>query len=306
MIVTQARKPHKIRSSMADRLFAGINNTFLGVFTLLVLYPLVYVVSCSFSSAESLVAGQVFLFPVSFSLQGYKAVLDNPQVWSGYANSVLYTVSGTIIGVVATIIGSFVLSRGEFPLRPVLTVMFMITMFFNGGLLPTYILIRNLGLYNTIWSIILPGSFSVWLAIIGRTFIKTSIPEELYEATSLDGGCYAQYFLRILLPLSKPILAVFALNFAVGHWNSYFSALIYLKDSGKFPLQIILRNIVIANQFDVNAISKSDAKTMMEKAYLGELLKYSLIIVSSVPLLIVYPFIQKYFIKGVMIGSIKG
>ena len=147
---------------------------------------------------------------------------------------------------------------------------------------------------------------SVWLAIIGRTFIKSSIPEELYEATSLDGGSYAQYFFSIVLPLSKPILAVLALNFAVGQWNSYFSAMIYLKDNSKFPLQIILRNIIVVNQFDVNSISKSDAKTMMEREYLSELLKYCLIIVSSVPLLAIYPFIQKYFLKGVMIGSIKG
>lgn len=306
MNMTHAKRINKIRSVGVDRIYMGIIYTFLGLFTLTVMYPLIYVVSCSFSSAESLVAGQVFLIPVNFSLQGYKAVFDNSQVWSGYYNTVIYTVTGTIIGTIVTIIGSFVLSRKEFPLRKFITVLFMITMFFGGGLLPSYILIRNLGMYNSLWAIILPGAFSVWLAIIGRTFIKSSIPEELFEATSLDGGSYAQYFFRIVLPLSKPILAVFALNFAIGHWNSYFSALIYLKDNNKFPLQIILRNIVIANQFDVNSINKSDAKTMMERAYLGELLKYSLIIISSVPLLAVYPFIQKYFIKGVMIGSIKG
>ena len=299
-------KSNKIRSSAADRLFLGIIYTFLGLFTLIVVYPLLYVISCSFSSAESLVAGQVFLFPVNFSLQGYQAVFSNDQVLTGYYNSIIYTVMGTVIGVGVTIIGSFVLSRNEFPLRRFVTILFMITMFFNGGLLPTYMLIRNLGLYNSMWSLILPGAFSVWLSIIGRTFIKSSIPEELFEATGLDGGSYSQFFFRIVLPLSKPILAVIALNFAIGHWNSYFSAMIYLKDSDKFPLQIILRNIVIANQFDVNSISKSDAKTMMEKAYLGELLKYSLIIVSSVPMLVLYPFIQKYFIKGVMIGSLKG
>jgi putative aldouronate transport system permease protein len=306
MMMTHSKKLNKIRGSSADRIYMGIIYALLALFTLIVVYPLIYVVSCSFSSAESLVKGQVFILPVNFSLQGYKAVFDNSQVLTGYYNSALYTVTGTILGVIVTIIGSFVLSRKEFPLRTLIMVMFMITMFFGGGLLPNYILIRNLGLYNSIWAIILPGTFSVWLAIIGRTFIKSSIPEELFEATSLDGGSYAQFFFRIVLPLSKPILAVFALNFAVGHWNSYFSALIYLKDNSKFPLQIILRNIVIANQFDVNSINKSDAKTMMEREYLGELLKYSLIIISSVPLLVVYPFIQKYFIKGVMIGSIKG
>ncbi len=182
----------------------------------------------------------------------------------------------------------------------------MFTMLFNGGLLPNYILIKSLGMYNTIWAIVLPGAFSVWLAIIGRTFIKSTIPEELYEATCLDGGNYFQFFSMIVLPLSKPILAVLALNYAVGQWNSYFSALMYLKDVNRFPLQIILRNIIIANVFDAASISSIDVKDMMERQYLVELLKYSLIIVSSIPMLILYPFIQKYFIKGVMIGSLKG
>ncbi len=297
---------NKIKSSSIDRILLGFIYTFLGIFTLVILYPLIYVVSCSFSSAESLVNGQVFLLPVKFSLQGYQAVFANAQVWTGYSNSILYTVVGTAIGVIVTIMGAFVLSRKEFPLRRFITVLFMITMFFGGGLLPTYILIKTLGMYNTIWAIVLPGAFSVWLAIIGRTFIQSTIPEELYEATCLDGGSYTQYFFRVILPLSKPIMAVLALNFAVGQWNSYFNALIFLKDSSKFPLQIVLRDIIIANQFDINSISKTDAKTMMDKAYLSELLKYSLIIVSSAPLLVIYPFIQKYFIKGIMIGSIKG
>lgn len=297
---------NKVKISGIDKVYIGVVYTFLALYTLIVLYPLIYVVSCSFSSAESLVKGQVFFFPVNFTLQGYQAVFNNKQIWSGYYNSIVYTATGTIVGVITTIIGAYVLSRREFPLRKFITVLFMVTMFFNGGMLPTYILIKSLNLYNTIWAIILPGGFSVWLAIIGRTFIKSTIPEELFEATFIDGGNYFQYFTKIILPLSKPILAVFALNYAVGHWNSYFSALMYLKDSNKYPLQIILRNIVIANIFDPNSLSSTDVRTMMERQYLVELLKYSLIIVSSAPLLIVYPFIQKYFIKGVMIGAIKG
>ncbi|MGE5613825.1 MAG: carbohydrate ABC transporter permease [Bacillota bacterium] len=299
-------KKSKAKLSVADKMYLGIVYSFLALFTLSILYPLIYMVSCSFSSAESLVRGQVFFLPVNPTLQGYKAVFSNDQVWSGYFNSIVYTVTGTIAGVVVTFIGAFVLSRREFPLRDFITVLFLVTMFFNGGILPTYILIKNMGLYNTIWAIILPGAFSVWLAIVGRTFIKSTIPEELYEATSIDGGNYIQYLTMVILPLSKPILAVIALNYAVGHWNSYFNALMYLKDSDKFPLQIILRNIVIANIFDPNSINSTDVKTMIERQYLVELLKYSLIIVSSAPLLIVYPFIQKYFIKGVMIGAIKG
>lgn len=295
-----------IKTSNIDRVYLGFIYSFLALFTLAVVYPLIYVVSCSFSSAESLISGQVFFLPVEPSLQGYQAVFNNDQVWTGYYNSIVYTVVGTFIGMIVTILGAFVLSRREFPMRKIVTGLFMITMFFNGGLLPNYILIKNLGMYNSIWAMVLPGAFSVWLAIIGRTFIKSSIPEELFEATSLDGGNYFQFLARVVLPLSKPILAVLALNFAVGHWNSYFSALIYLKDASKFPLQIILRNIVVANVFDAASISAMDVRDMMERQYLVELLKYSLIIVSSVPMLILYPFIQKYFIKGVMIGSLKG
>lgn len=296
----------RIKNTRIDKIYLGFIYAFLTVITVIVLYPLIYVVSCSFSSAESLVNGQVFFLPVNFSLLGYQAVFHNNQVWTGYLNSILYTSVGTLIGTGVTLLGAFVLSRPEFPLRKGITGLFMVTMIFNGGLLPSYILINKLGMYNSIWAIVLPGAFSVWLTIIGRTFIKSTIPEELYEATCLDGGNYFQYLLKVVLPLSKPIIAVLALNFAVGQWNSYFSALVYLKDTAKFPLQIILRNIIIANIFDAQSISSLDIKSLMERKYLGELLKYSLIIVSSVPMLIVYPFLQKYFIKGVMIGSLKG
>ena len=296
----------RIRSSRIDRVYQGFIYVFLTLVTIIVLYPLIYVVSCSFSSAESLVNGQVFFLPVNVSLQGYQAVFHNNQVWTGYLNSFIYTSVGTLIGTSITILGAYVLSRPEFPLRKVITVLFMVTMIFNGGLLPTYILINNLGMYNTIWALVLPGAFSVWLAIIGRTFIKSTIPEELFEATCLDGGNYFHYLLHVVLPLSKPIIAVLALNFAVGQWNSYFSALVYLKDTAKFPLQIILRNIIISNIIDYSSIGSLDVKSLMERQYLSELLKYSLIIISSVPMLILYPFLQKYFIKGVMIGSLKG
>ena len=296
----------RIRSSRIDQVYQGFIYVFLALVTIIVLYPLIYVVSCSFSSAESLVNGQVFFLPVNFSLQGYQAVFHNNQVWTGYLNSFIYTSVGTLIGTSITILGAYVLSRPEFPLRKFITVLFMITMIFNGGLLPTYILINQLGMYNSIWAIVLPGAFSVWLAIIGRTFIKSTIPEELFEATCLDGGNYFQYLLKVVLPLSKPIIAVLALNFAVGQWNSYFSALVYLKDTAKFPLQIILRNIIISNIIDYSSIGSLDVKSLMERQYLSELLKYSLIIISSVPMLILYPFLQKYFIKGVMVGSLKG
>lgn len=294
-----------MRKSPADRMFFIIVYFFLGLFTIVVLYPIIYVVSCSFSSPQDLVAGRVFLWPVNPGLQGYKAVLGDQRVWSGYANTIIYTLLGTIIGTAITFIGAFVLSRREFPMRGALTAVFTITMFFGGGTIPTYLVLKNLHMLNTIWAIILPGGFNVWLAIVGRTFIQSSIPEELFEATSLDGGDYIQYMTKVVLPLAKPILAVLALNFALSHWNSYYSALLYLNESAKFPLQLVLRNILLGSQADLTQLSM-DAVDMMNKQYLSELLKYSLIVISSVPLMVVYPFLQKYFIKGVMVGSVKG
>lgn len=295
-----------IKTSGGDKVYLGIIYIFLGLFTICTIYPLVYVVSCSFSSPEALVQGRVFFLPVEFGFQGYQAVFKNGQVWSGYLNTILYTVVGTVIGTAVTMTGAYVLSRREFPIRKGMTALFMVTMFFGGGTIPTYLWLKKLHMLNTIWAIVLPGSFSVWLGIVGRTFIQSSIPEELFDATSLDGGDYIQYFTKVILPLSKPILAVMALNFALGHWNSYYSALLYLNDAGKYPLQIVLRNILIQNTVDLTDMSGMDVNSMLQNQYLSELLKYSLIIVSSLPLLVIYPFIQKYFIKGVMIGSVKG
>ena len=296
----------RIKLSKEDRIYLGIVYLFLGIFTVCTLYPLIYVVSCSFSSPEALVQGRVFFLPVEPGLQGYRAVLNNTRVWRGYLNTIIYTVFGTVLGVMVTIIGAYVLSRKEFPPRKVLTAIFMVTIFFGGGTIPTYLWLNNMKLLNTIWAIILPGAFNVWLAVVGRTFIQSSIPEELFEATSLDGGDYIQYFLRVVMPLAKPILAVLALNFALSHWNSYYSALLYLNDASKYPLQIVLRDILIQNTVDLTNVVGVDVNNALHNQYLSELLKYSLIIVSSLPLLIVYPFIQKYFIKGVMIGSVKG
>lgn len=295
-----------IKTSGKDKIYLVIIYVFLGIFTLCTIYPLLYVVSCSFSSPEALVQGRVFFLPVEFGFQGYQAVFENGQVWTGYLNTIIYTVTGTFIGTVITITGAYVLSRKEFPVRKGITALFMLTMFFGGGTIPTYLWLREMHMLNTIWAIVLPGAFNVWLAIIGRTFIQSSIPEELFDATSLDGGDYIQYFIRVVLPLSKPILAVMALNFALGQWNSYYSALLYLNDAGKYPLQIVLRNILIQNTVDLTNMSGVDVNNALHNQYLAELLKYSLIIVSSLPLLIIYPFIQKYFIKGVMIGSVKG
>ena len=303
----KTKKRNRVRISMGDKVYLGIVYSFLGLFVLLVIYPLLYVISCSFSSPEALVEGRVFFLPVEPGLQGYKAVFADSRVWMGYANTIVYTVTGTLVGSIVTMCAAYVLSRREFPLKKFLTIFFVITMFFGGGTIPMYLWLKDLHMLNTVWALILPGACSVWLAIVGRTFIQSNIPEELFEATNLDGGSYAQFFLKVVLPLSKPILAVLALNFALGHWNSYYSAMLYMKDTTKYPLQMVLRDILIANSVDMTNISGTvDVNSVMKNQYLSELLKYSLIIVASVPMLIIYPFIQKYFIKGVLVGSVKG
>lgn len=285
----------------------GIVYLFLTLFTLLVLYPIIYIISCSFSSPSALVAGKVFLWPVHFSLLGYQTVLKTAQVWVGYKNSIIYTTIYTILSVFITMLAAFPLSRKEFPARGFITWMFAITMFISGGIIPNYILVDRLGLMNSMWSLILPGLVSAWSLIITRTFLSSSLPEELFEAASIDGSNYFQYFFKVVIPLSKPIMAFLALSAASGMWNSYFSALLYISDTARYPLQIILRNILIQNVVDYTAIgSMPNVKDMMQRQYLSELLKYALIIISSIPLLLLYPLIQKYFIKGVMIGSIKG
>ncbi len=296
----------RMRISTGDRIYLYSVYLFLLVFTGCILYPLLYVVSCSFSSPEALMQGRVFFLPVEPGLQGYTAVFNNNRVWRGYGNTILYTVTGTVVATAVTMIASFVLSRREFPLRKFMTAFFMVTMFIGGGTIPMYLWLKTMHMLNTIWALVLPGAVSVWMVIVGKTFLRSTIPEELFEATCLDGGSYIQYFVRVVLPLSKPIIAVMALNFALGHWNSYYSALIYLKSAEKYPLQIVLRDILIQNSVDLASMVGTDINSRLHQQYLSELLKYSLIIVSSLPLLTVYPFLQKYFIKGTMIGSVKG
>jgi multiple sugar transport system permease protein/putative aldouronate transport system permease protein len=312
-MITTVVKKSTIRNTGVDRVFLGIVYAFLAVFVATIAYPLIYVISASFSSPEALVTGKVFFLPVEPGLQGYQAVFKNSSVWRGYMNTIIYTITATLISVTITMMGAYTLSRKEFPLKGPVTIFFMITMFFSGGLIPTYLLMSRLKMVNTIWALVIPGAFGFWGAVVARTFIKATIPEELFEATSLDGGDYFDYFFRIVVPLSAPIIAVLALNCAVGQWNSYFSALIYIQDIDKYPLQIVLRSILIQNsQVMLSASSMgvsgimTDVEAALARQHLSELLKYSLIIVSSAPLLIVYPFLQRFFVKGVMIGSLKG
>ena len=290
--------------SRGDKVFIVINYLFLTMISLLILYPLIYVLSSSFSSPQAVTQGKVLLLPVEPTLLGYRQVFKNPNVLSGYWNSIVLTTLGTTVNIVLTVMLAYPLSVRDFAGKKLFTALITFTMLFGGGLVPTFILVNNLGLYNTIWALILPGAVSVYNTIIARTFFQSSIPYDLYESATLDGCSDIRYIISVILPLSKAILAVLVLYYAVGHWNSYFNALIYLKDSEKYPLQVVLRSIIIEGNEDQSSMVDVDLRLVRQG--LNNMLKYCLIVVASVPMLILYPFIQKYFVKGVMIGALKG
>lgn len=294
---------NKVSESGFDRVFMLINTAALTVIILIILIPLIFVVSASFSSPEAVIAGKVTLWPVDFSLQGYTTVFEHKKVWSGFGNSLFYTFFGTIFNVVMTIIAAYPLSRQDLVGRRFITLAFIFTMLFSGGLIPTYMVVRDLGLLNTRLAMILPTGIGIFNLLITITFFRTTIPPELIEAARIDGANDFRAFGSIVLPLSRPIIAVLALFYAVNHWNSYFSALIYLHDQGLFPLQIVLREILIQNSIDASMLV--DIEDLVAREGLRELLQYSLIVVASVPILIIYPFAQKHFVKGMMIGSVK-
>lgn len=294
----------RIKDTGGDRAFTIINYSILAIFLIVILYPLIYVLSASFSSGRAVTTGQVWLWPVDFTLDGYRAIFRDDMLLTGFKNSLFYTFVGTFINVVLTILAAYPLARRNLVGGGPIMMFFVFTLVVSGGLIPTYFVVRDLGLINTRWALILPSALSVWNVIITRTFFQSSIPEELREAAQLD-GCSDFRFLRdCVIPLSGPIIAVNALFYAIGHWNSYFSALIYIHDQSLYPLQLVLRQILVENKVDISMVS--DLNEMIERQNLRELLKYSLIVVSSVPLLIVYPFVQKHFVRGVLIGSLKG
>lgn len=298
------RSPKRIRESRTDRIFNFINYTILTIFLVSVLYPLIYIVSASLSDGAAVIAGKVVLWPVDFSLAAYSKIFAYDRIWTGYANSLFYAVVGTLVNVGMTLIAAYPLSRKDFYGRGFFLGLFIFTMFFNGGLIPSYLLVKDLGMLNTRSALIIPQALSVWNLIIAITYFRTAIPGELLEAAQLDGCNDFQYFFRILLPLSTPLIAVLSLFYAIGHWNQFFAALIYLSKEELYPLQIILRDILIQSQMDMNMLD--DMKTMAAKQAMRELMKYALIVVASAPVLIIYPFVQKYFVRGIMLGAIKG
>ncbi|CAM3280044.1 putative aldouronate transport system permease protein [Paenibacillus catalpae] len=294
----------KIREPFGDRVLLVTIYVLLGALTLTVLYPLLYILSSSLSSPNAVVSGQVWLYPVEFSLKAYKSIFQSSQLMLGYYNSIVYTVVGTFINVSFTVLMAFPLSQRMMAGRKYIMILMMITMFFSGGLIPTYLLVKNLHLLDTRWALWLPSAFSVFQVIIARTFFMSSIPTELQEAAQMDGCRDTRYLWSIVLPLSKPILAVMTLMYAVGHWNAYFDALIYLRSEHLFPLQYVLRNMLILNAADPEMLANT-AQKLRDQGF-EQVLKYALIVVACVPVLIMYPFVQKHFVKGVMIGSLKG
>ncbi|GMK38613.1 sugar ABC transporter permease [Paenibacillus sp. CCS19] len=297
------RTNNAIRESFGDRVFLAGIYAFLGLILVIILLPLLHIVSASFSSPMDVTSGKVWIWPVHPTLAGYSAVFHNSQIWLGYWNSIIYTVLGTLISVIMTIMIAYPLSRKSFYGRNVLMLLIVFTMLFSGGMIPLYLVIKQLHMIDTRWALVIPQALAVWQVIVARTFFQSTIPDELAEAADLDGCGDINFLIRIVIPLSKPIIAVMVLMFAVGQWNAYFDALIYQKSQSLFPLQLVLRNILILNS---DAGNTTDLQQMLARQGMKDLMKYSLIVVASLPVLIIYPFVQKHFVKGMMIGSIKG
>lgn len=296
---------NQIKQCRQDKVFTAFNYLLLFVLMVAFLYPLIYVISCSFSSGDALMTGKVKLFPVEPSLQGYKMVFAYDPIWTGYRNSLLYMVVGTLISVVLTIMAAYPLSRKDLRGYKGIMTYFVFTMMFSGGMIPSYLLVNQLNIDNTMWAIVLPTAVSAYNVIVVRTYYSQSIPRELLEASKIDGCSDYKFLWHIVLPLSKPIIAVISLWVAVALWNSYFNALIYLNSEEKYPLQLVLRGILITNQANLSS-SISDPEVLENMNLVSEMFKYGTIIISSLPLMVLYPFVQKYFVKGVMLGSVKG
>lgn len=298
----------KIKRCKEDVIFDTVIFIVLTILLLIVAYPLWWVIISSVSDPKAVSGGQVIWHPIGFTFKGYGEVFKDNSVVRSFLNSILYTVCGVLVNLAVTLPTAYALSRDKFSGKKVITMFYVITMFFSGGLIPTYLVVQNLHLLDTMWALILPGCLSVYNMIVARTFFKTNISEELYEAAEIDGCTQGRFFFQIALPLSGAITAIMVLYYGVGHWNSYFSGLIYLSDQNKYPLQLVLRSILITNESALQqAATTAEARAALnEKKELIEVMKYSLIIISSIPVLVLYPFIQRHFVKGVMIGSVKG
>lgn len=293
-----------VKNSKEDRIFDIVNHVLLGIVLLIVLYPLIFVTVASISDPAAVAKGEVWLLPKDINFVGYQKVFSNHEILNGYLNTILYTVAGTAVNIIMTILAAYPLSRKDLVGRNWITALFVFTMFFSGGLIPTYLIVKQLGMVNTMWALIIPNAVAIWNIIIMRTFFQQSIPHEVQESAQIDGCSNIKILLKIILPLSLPILAVMTLFYSVAHWNSFFSALIYLTERDKYPLQLLLREILIQSNMQdmIQSSEESLARTIME----AESIKYAVVIIANLPILMLYPFLQRYFVKGMVIGAIKG
>lgn len=298
------RNPNAIRNSKWDRVFNLVNILIMVIVLVLVIYPLYFVIIASVSAPTAVNGGEVIFLPKDITFAGFKKILEYKPIWTGYRNSLFYTIVGTLINLAITLPAGYALSRKKlFGRRPIM-LLFAFTMFFSGGMIPTYLVVKQLGMLDTVWAMLLPGACSVYNIIVTKTFMETSIPGELIDASRIDGCSDFTTFLDVVLPLSKPIIAVMTMFYAIGHWNSYFDALIYLNDPEKYPLQLVLRELLLQNQVS-SAMTSGGMSSIAERAVIAEQMKYGVIIVACIPMMIMFPFVIKHFKKGVMIGSIK-
>ncbi|MBQ4109441.1 MAG: carbohydrate ABC transporter permease [Clostridia bacterium] len=293
------------KQSKADIAFDIVNYSILAVLLVIFVIPLWFVLIASISSPEALYQGKVLLLPKGITFSGYARILQQEEIWLGYRNSVFYTIAGTLISLFFTFSAAYPLSRKDFKARNIIMGFYLVTMFFNGGIIATYLLVKSLGMLDTVWALFLPTAVSVYNIIVTRTFFQNSIPHDLFEAASLDGATNMTYITKVVLPLSKPIIAVMALFYGVGKWNEFFNALLYIQDRAKMPLQIFLREFLLQSQMSADMVGV-DARWAAEQQQTAEVIKYGIIVVASLPVLIMYPFVQKHFVKGIMIGSVKG
>ncbi|MDR1060308.1 MAG: carbohydrate ABC transporter permease [Clostridiales bacterium] len=292
-----------VNSGMSDRILMFFIYVSMCLIFAMIALPVLFIVASSFSSVDAVTSGRVYFWPVEFSLQGYEVALQSPSITRSFLMSVFYTAAGTAISVGLTLLAAYPLSRRDLGIRSAVMVFFTVTMFISGGMIPTYLLVRGLRLTDSVWAILLPGALSVWNMILARTYMLTSIPPELFESASIDGCSDWRYFVSVVLPLSVPIIAVIVLYYAVSRWNAFFDAMIYLNDRSLYPFQLVLRSILVQSSGGDFDLSLSE---QMNKAALKNLLQYSMIVISTAPILALYPVVQKYFIKGIMVGSLKG
>lgn len=300
-----------IKMGTGDRIFVAFNYLFVIIATLIVLYPLIYIISASISDPVAVNAGEMWLLPKGFTLEGYQKIFNNQDIWMGYKNTIIYTIFSVAVNLMVTLPCAYALSRPELFGKNFFIKFIMITMFVSGGMIPSYLLVKSLGMVNTMWALIIPSAASVYNIVVTRSFFQSNIPREIEEAAIMDGCSDFRIFFQIVLPLSAPIIAVMALFVGVARWNGFYDALIYLSDRGKYPLQMILRELLVLQDMTSNQAASSEAQqstleALYRKQQLVAIIKYGIMIVSTLPVIIVYPFLQRYFVKGVMVGSLKG